>query len=155
MKNKIHANFTLLEGGAELSSPHHGIALAVMLASWPTLRQWIRQWERRSQCNASHRKGHFLQAVLHGVPLTGLQVLRSDKVLLTLWKKGLEHLEKWSKLIAPSGAPPEEIYDFCDAHRTAKIACLVASNSLGIARFTSWVPKAHRIADLHRAIWRA
>ena len=30
---------------------------------------------------------------------------------------------------------------------------LVTSNSLGIARFTSWVAKAHRIADLHLAIW--
>ena len=32
---------------------------------------------------------------------------------LTLWKRGLEHLEKWNKVIAPSGAPPEELYEIC------------------------------------------
>ena len=49
--------------------------------------------------------------MLHEVPPTGLQLLRSERVLLTLWIKGLEHLEKWSKAVAPSGVPPEELYD--------------------------------------------
>ena len=38
-----------------------------------------------------------------------------------LWIKGLEHLEKWSKAIAPSGAPPEELYDITS--RDAESTC--------------------------------
>ena len=39
-----------------------------------------------------------------GAP-TGLQLLRWERVLLTLWIEGLEHLEKWSKVVAPQGRP--------------------------------------------------
>ena len=51
------------------------------------------------------------QAVLDGVPPTALELLRSERVLSTLWKEGLEHLEKWSKVVATSRAPPEELYE--------------------------------------------
>ena len=51
------------------------------------------------------------QAVLDGVPPTGLQLLRRERVLLMLWIKGLEHLQNWSKVVVPSGAPPEELYE--------------------------------------------
>ena len=44
--------------------------------------------------------------MLDGVPPTGLQLLRSERVLLTLWIKGLQHLEKWRKVVAPSGGAP-------------------------------------------------
>ena len=49
--------------------------------------------------------GRGSQAVLHGVPLTVRQLLRQEGVLLTLWMEGLEHLAKWSKVVAPSGGP--------------------------------------------------
>ena len=49
--------------------------------------------------------------MLDGVPPTGLQLLRWKRVLLTLWKKGLEQFAKWRKVVAPSGAPPEELYE--------------------------------------------
>ena len=52
-----------------------------------------------------------IQAVLDGVPPTGLQLLRRERVLLMLWIKGPEHLEKWSKIVAHSGAPPEDPYE--------------------------------------------
>ena len=40
-----------------------------------------------------------------------LKVRKGAFAILTLWIKGLEHLEKWSKVVAPSGAPPKELYD--------------------------------------------
>ena len=43
---------------------------------------------------------------------------------------------------------------FRDAHSTAQIACFGLIYGPAIARFTSWVAKAHHIANLHRAIWR-
>ena len=43
----------------------------------------------------------------------GVAALEVRKGALALWIKGLEHLEKWSKVVAPSGAPPEELYDTC------------------------------------------
>ena len=51
------------------------------------------------------------QAVLHGVPLTGWQLFRWERVLLTLWIKGLSTWKSEVKLSPPSGAPPEELYD--------------------------------------------
>ena len=67
----------------------------------------------------------FSQAVLDGVPPTGLQLLRQEWVPLTLWIKGLEHLEKWSKVVALSGARPEELYEY-----HAVLVAIVSQNSL-------------------------
>ena len=49
------------------------------------------------------RKNAIIQAVLDGVPPTGLQLLRWERVLLTLWIKGLEHLRSEVKLSPPRG----------------------------------------------------
>ena len=47
----------------------------------------------------------FYQEVLDRFPPTGLQLLRSERVLLTLGIKGLEHLESEVKLSPLQGAP--------------------------------------------------
>ena len=61
---------------------------------------------------------------------------------------------------APSWSHPAPERSFQDRAWTGRnrllghFPCLGPIWSLGIARFTSWVAKAHRIADLHRAIWQ-
>ena len=56
--------------------------------------------------------------VLDGMPPTGLQLLREERVLSTLWIKGLEHMEKWSKVVGrPLGGAPWRTKRFCDNYR--------------------------------------
>ena len=43
-------------------------------------------------------------------------------MLLTLWIKSPEHLEKRSKVVASSGAPPEELYEFGVLCQVARIS---------------------------------
>ena len=63
------------------------------------------EMKHENSSKKSGRNRSKIQAALDGVPLTGLQLLRWERVLLTLWLKGLEHSEKWSKVVAPSGPP--------------------------------------------------
>ena len=41
----------------------------------------------------------------------GVGSLKVRKGTFDALKKGLEHVEKWSKLTTPSGAPPEELHE--------------------------------------------
>ena len=64
---------------------------------------------RYSQVHAWHIQQitlwHEIQAVLDGVPPTGLQLLRWERVLLMLWIKGLEHLKSEVMLSPPRVRP--------------------------------------------------
>ena len=70
------------------------------------------------------------------VPLTGLQLLRSERVLLTIWIEGLEHLEKWRKVVALLGAPPKELHDHSQG-----ISAFLRHAQFAAFLFEIWWPK--------------
>ena len=92
-----------------------GFPLGNLLPKTRVLKHRVLERKRRPNANASVSGTQRFRTLSSGGALHGVATLKVRKGALSLWMTGLEHLQKWSKHIAPSGAAPQKLYVSSDA----------------------------------------
>ena len=96
--------------------------------------------ERRAFPEICTSNSSIFQAVLDGVASLKVREGAFDAL-----NKGSGALEKRRKVVAPSGAPPEELYDFCKT-KTIFVGFSFLSDAISTApRTPSWLLKDERV----------